>query len=161
MSESETLDRIHETIFLIENEGGKGEGTSDEGTLPVWYDELWARGYEVHVSWDHKPWGVATVLTAWKDGGRIRILCAPKVPPFVGKQRSGKLAVYVDPPEEGSKINAIVLVRNIHPKWSLVQARECVLAGAPLYSEVDEETADRAARYLDLVGAKIRWETLA
>lgn len=152
------IDHVNERIDLIEKEGGRGEGTTEEEMLPVWAQELRERGYEVDVDWERKPWGVVTHVIGTKGNGRVRAMYNPKPPSWVGEVQPGRRSLWIEQDSViGNKINIIVLVRQIRKDWSLKEAIACAEGKTPLLENVDVATQGRVMRYLGLVRGQVSY----
>lgn len=150
------IEYVAKAIVTIEAEGGRGDASSERGMLAVWAQELRDRGYEIEVIWESRALGIATHVVGTKGDGRIRASHIPDPPVWVEVRGDGEKTLWIVTPTEGRKVNTVVLVRQMHPEWSLKEARECMEGKRPLLEKVDEATWACAARYLSRVSVAIR-----
>lgn len=126
----------------------------DAGMMEVWEHVLQERGYEVIVQWEHGQWGIETWMEGTRETLRVSIGHKPPVPPWPPVDHlKGEDQVWVEPPQEGHKIDTIVLIREVRPDWSLKEATACAEGKHPLLTNVRRDAFKRARAYLRLAGA--------
>lgn len=150
---------IHGVLNQIVTEAPHGVVCSTTERNPkmmtVWERELRAMGWHTTVVWELSKWGVVTKLRACdQQGKRLVVMNSPALPPWLGVQQ-GDRQVWVSCPE-GSKIDTIVLIREMRPEVSIKQAQVIAESEEALFTHIDEDGIDRVQCYLGLAGALTR-----